>query len=104
MPMGDNATPSRFSLARGLDERPFRFVSIANQPTASLRSAATQTNAIVLQAGPLRFAVIHPASPHQIAKRFQGFRRSQPAPAQLRLVLERRSGMRAPLQRQPAED
>jgi hypothetical protein len=40
--MGDNATPSRFSLAQRLDEGPFRFVSIANQPTPSPLSAATR--------------------------------------------------------------
>jgi hypothetical protein len=76
--MGDNADPSRYSLARRLDERSSCFVSNPHSTdllySRELKQSETRQSSQLLLW--LRLALFHLAGPRQIAKRLQGFQGS----------------------------
>ncbi len=101
--MGDNAAPSRFSLARRLDAKPSHLVS-GDLPMIPSPSETRRPESRPASIPSLWLAFLHPARPQQVAERLQGFHRIRSARIEHRLRLQRRCGVCPPLQRQLAED
>lgn len=73
--MGDNAAPSRFSLARRLDVPSCCFVSKphSTNPLYSRELKLSETRQSPLFLLRLRLARLHLTGPHKVAKRLQSF-------------------------------